>query len=466
MAAVGECPNCAGLRKEIAVLRTELDELRRVVRDLRARLNLNSQNSSRPPSSDLPSAPPRPKAPPSGRKPGGQPGHEGTTRQPFSFEQVDRHIPVRPPRCGRCSKALSADAAAAGEPRRQQVVEVPPGAAIVTEYVLENVRCPGCGATTQAEPPAEVDGVVGPRLQAVLAVLTGRFRLSKREAEELVEALYGEKARVSLGLVSDLEARTSEALAPAHAEAHAAVQKAPVAHADETSFPQRHKKGWLWTLCTESVAFYLHHEERSKKAAQELLGDFAGALVVDRWVSYRHYLLCQLCLAHLKRNFQELVDRGGPGASVGRAGLRALAAVFDLLDRFEKGEVTFESLARKVRPVRDTLFNVLYRGRSNADPKAAAISKDLIALWPAVWTFTRIRGVPPTNNLAERRLRPAVLWRKGSFGTASARGSRFLERILTVVQTLRLRGRSILEFIESAILAMRLGHEPPPLLSG
>ena len=244
-----------------------------------------------------------------------------------------------------------------GVPETRQVVDIPPSIAHVIEYAVESVCCAGCKAVTRGELPSHVTGVVGPRLQAILTVLTGRYRLSRREATDAIVALFGPKARISLGWVSELEDRTSSALAAPHDEAHRAVACAKLAHADETSFPQENKKGWLWTATTALVAFFLHDKSRGRQAAEKLLGTFRGILVVDRWVSYRHYakLMRQICLAHLKRNFQELVDRGRPARKVGKAGLAAIDAIFTLWAEYESGGVAFEQLSRRVRPVRKAL---------------------------------------------------------------------------------------------------------------
>lgn len=458
MAGVSDCPGCVQLRKEIEILRQEL-------RDLRGRLNLTSRNSSKPPSSDPPGAPPRPATPPSGRKQGGQPGHPGSTRALFAAADIDRTVPVRPERCGRCRKDFPRSALAAGEARRVQVVELPEAAATVTEYVIESLCCPGCGSITEGEAPGEVTGCIGPRFQASLAVLTGRYRGSRREVAELVEELYGPKARISLGWLSTIEARTATALGPAHEEARLAVQSAPLAHADETSYPEKFDKGWLWTASTDKTVFFIHDMERSRRAAKRLLGAFRGVLVTDRWRSYHHSKnRRQICLAHLMRNFKELVDRGGPAAKVGRAGLKILARVFALSADYEEGRVTFKSLRRRVTKIRLKFYDALSQGEKCTDSKAAGMCHDILWFFPCIWTFTRHEGTPLTNNLAERRLRPAVLWRKGSFGTQSDRGSRFLERILTVVQTLRIQGRSLIEFLTRTIRNDRLGRPAPRLL--
>ncbi|MGH9367859.1 MAG: IS66 family transposase [Thermoanaerobaculia bacterium] len=458
MAGLIDCPGCAELRKELAILRAE-------IRDLRARLNQNSQNSSRPPSSDPPFAPARPSSPGTGRKPGGQPGHEGTSRRVFAPREVDEAVPLRPSRCAKCRKTLPSRGSVSPEPRRIQVVEIPEVTATVTEYVLEGVCCPDCGCVTHAEPPADVTGCVGPRLQSILAVLTGRYRGSRREVAEAVQELFGPKAAISVGWLSRLEADTAAALEPAYEQARRAVQGASLAHADETSFPEKFKKGWLWTASTADVVFFRHDHERSARAARRLLGAFRGVLVTDRWKSYRHTKQRrQICLAHLKRNWQALVDRGGDAARIGRAALKILAKVFELSAACQEGRIPFRSLRRKISKLRLQLFAVLCRGEKCKDSKAAGMSRDVLSLFPCIWTFTRHEGCPTTNNLAERRIRPAVLWRKGSFGTQSDRGSRFLERMLTVVQTLRIQGRSLVTFIAETIRNARLGRPPPRLL--
>lgn len=437
-------------------------------RDLRGRLNLTSRNSSKPPSSDPVGAPPRPTAKPTGRKPGGQPGHPGAERRQFRPSEIDEHVAVlvAGSRCRRCRTPLSAGRRV--EPERRQIVEIPPAVATVTEYVVERVTCPGCGLTTCAPlPPGVPNGVVGPRMQAVLALLVGRFRLSRREAEEALVSLFGEKARVSLGWISGLEKKTCAALEGADRDVSDHVRRSPIVHADETSFREYRKKTWLWTASTALASLFRIDYGRTREAFHRLLGRaYAGTLVTDRWNSYHHHdkRRRQLCWAHLKRNLQDLVDRGKPADVVGRAGLRAVDEVFDAYDEYRTKGSMLSTLSRRIAPTRQRLFAALQRGKKNSDRKAAAFCKDVLTLFPCLWTFTRTEGVPPTNNLAERRIRPAVLWRKNSFGCHSASGSRFAERMMTVVQTLRAQGRDVLSFLEAAIRAALTGAKPPRIL--
>ena len=456
------------MRQELAALRLVVLQQQERIRDLEARLHLTSRNSSKPPSSDPPGAPPAPRQRPTGKKRGGQPGHEGKTRRWFPPEAVDEIVNVHPSRCRRCARALGAEAFGVLEAARHQVVEIPPSLACVTEYVLHRAVCSACGEATSAGLPEGVmPWAVGPRLQALLSTLSGRFRLSRREVLEAAEAFFGPKARLSLGTLLALERRTHLALQPAHEEAQSAVLATAVVHPDETVFYEGTHKSWLWVAATPRVAYYRIDAQRGRAAFHRLLPEFDGAIVVDRWKAYlRHpHAQRQLCWAHLKRNFQELVDRGSPATRVGRAGLKAVDAVFSGWRRHQGGHLSLPGLGRRLAPTRRQLERALKRGLKNADRKACAMSKDLLPQFECLWTFTKHDGMPPHNNLAERLIRPAVLWRKNCFGTQSERGSRFAECMLTVAQTLRLQGRSVLDYVERAIRAHRLGEPAPSLLN-
>lgn len=452
----------------MAALRLIVVQQQERIRELEAILNLTSRNSSKPPSSDPPGAPPAPRPRPTGRKRGGQPGHKGKTREWFPPQDVDEVVDVRPSHCNGCARPLEPEAFSTLDPGRHQVVEIPASMARVTEYVMHRAVCSACGEATSADLPEGVmPWAVGPRLQALLATLSGRFRLSRREVLEAAEALFGRKARLSLGTLLALERRTRRSLQPAHEEAQAAVLATPVVHPDETVFYEGTHKSWLWVAATPTVAYYRIDAQRGRAAFHRLLPDFDGAIVVDRWKAYlRHpHAKRQLCWAHLKRNFQELVDRGSPATRVGRAGLAAVDAVFTGWKRHQQGRLALPGLGRRLAPARRQLERALQRGLKNADRKARAMARDLLPQFECLWTFTRHDGMPPHNNLAERLIRPAVLWRKNSFGTQSERGSRFAECMLTVAQTLRLQGRSVLDFVERAICAHRLGEPAPSLLT-
>ena len=281
-------------------------ELEAIVRELLGRLGLDSRNSSKPPSSDPPGTPSGPTGgKPSGRKRGGQPGHRGKTRRRFRPEEIDVSTELSVQRCPCCGGEVGQGERP--EPSRHQVVGIPPTVAFVTEQVRERKRCPSCGTVARACLPADVPrGTIGARLQAVLALLVGRYRMSRRECREAVEALYGPKARISLGLLSAMETRTEACLDACCAEASAAIRKSPVAHADETSFGKGSAKSWLWTACNKWVSVLRIDRERSRRAFEKLLPDFAGVLVSDRYAAYDSHPpeLRQICWAHLKGVFR------------------------------------------------------------------------------------------------------------------------------------------------------------------
>src|SRR5215218_7445613 len=437
------------------------------VRNLEARLGQTSANSSRPPSSDPPQAPTRPKAPPTGHKRGGQPGHRGAFRALLPVEQVDEIVPVVPERCRHCEQPFPETAPGRrGRVWRHQVVELLPLAVRVTEYRMEVRRCPHCGKRIRAELPAGVPRrPFGPRLTAVVALLSGRYRLSRREVRQLLQDLW--QVRVSLGAVVRQEQAQSAALAPSVEEARAAVQQAAVVNLDETGWWQEQRRAWLWTVVTAELTIFRIDRRRSGAVVDALLrADFAGIVGSDRWSVYRRFPAEQraLCWAHLKRDFQGLVDRGEAAAPIGRWGLAEIERLFGLWHRFRAGEFDRGDLRQRVVPLQARLGRLLRRGQESPDRKAAALCRELTKWWAALWTFARVEGVEPTNNGAERALRPAVLWRKGSFGSDSEAGSRYAERLLTVAATSRQQGRRLLDFLVAAGEAALQGTAAPSLL--
>jgi transposase len=457
----------AALWLENAALRAEKAVLQARIRELEARLGQDSSNSSRPPSSDPPQAPLRQKAPPSGRKRGGQRGHRGTFRALLPVEQVDEFVAVVPERCRHCGRPFPGPA---GRRRsrvwRHQVVELLPLAVRVTEYQMAVRRCPPCGKRTRAAlPPGVPRRPFGPRLTAVVALLSGRYRLSRREVRELLQDLW--QVQVSLGAVVRQEQAQSAALAPVVEAARAAVQQADVVNMDETGWRQELKRAWLWTVVAAGLTVFHIDSSRGGIAVAAVLGaEYGGVVGSDRWSAYSRFPAERraLCWAHLKRAFQGLVDRGGEAAPIGRWGLAEIERLFALWHRFRAGEFGRDELRRSLIPLQARLGRLLRRGQENPDRKAAALCRELTKWWPALWTFARVEGAEPTNNAAERALRPAVLWRKGSFGSDSAAGSRFAERLLTVGASCRQQGRPLLAFLVAAVEAAVRGSSPPSLL--
>ena len=428
---------------------------------LEERLALTSHNSSKPPSSDPPTAPP-PKKPGSGRRPGGQPGHEGHQRTLVPIEQVDHVFVLTPDQCGGCGATLRG---VDPDPHRHQVVEIPPVRPEVREWQMHALSCGTCGCVTRAKLPTSVPiGGFGPRVQGTAALLSGVYRLSHRATKEAMADLFG--VTFGLGMVSKFEQAASTALAEPVKDAHAHAVKAPVAHVDETGWREQRKRAWMWVMATPLVTIFLIHSSRGAVAANKLLQEFAGYLVTDRWCVYNRWsvFLRQLCWAHLKRDFTKMSERTGDSAALGALLLEEHKKMFARWHRVRDGTLARSTFQRDMRPIRARVEQLLAAGTRSTNKATAGMCREILKLAPALWTFVFVEGVAPTNNFGERQIRRAVMWRKTSFGTHSAAGSRFVERIMTTSATLRQQGRNVVEFVMSAMDAQARGLPPPSML--
>jgi transposase len=446
--------------KQLASLReqvTEVDDLKAEVAELRERLGQNSSNSSKPPSSDPPSFKSQPRREPKGRKRGGQPGHQGSTRSLLPAEEVDRLVELKPAACAGCGRRLrGADPA----PERRQVSEVPVARVEVSEYRRHALRCAACGALTRADWPAGVSGTsFGSRAQAVVGYLTGRLGASHRDVAEAMAVLYG--LRMSTGSVSAIQRQLSHALAAPTAEAARFVRQQVAQHVDETGWRECGRMKWLWVNATRDVTAFEVHEARSAEAARQVISAEAkGVVTTDRYRAYDWLpgRRRQVCWAHLARDFQAMAERGGESQEIGEALLRQVKRLFKLWHKARDGDLARERLAASMKSVRRSVRQLLQAGVRCGHQKTERTCANVLAVERSLWTFLRVEGVEPTNNAAERALRRAVLWRRKSFGTQSAAGSRFVGRVLTAVTTLRQQGRDVLEYLAVVCLAA-LGGE-------
>jgi transposase len=399
---------------------------------------------------------------PSGRSAGAQPGHEGRGRSLLSVDQVDDLVPVKPSGCCHCGHVLVGDDPG---PQRHQVIEIPPVRPHVTEYQLHTLRCPHCQRLTQAELPGNVPRTpFGPSVHAWGSLLSGAYRISKRNVSALLSDAFG--LQISPGAVSRMERRVSEALASPMAEAFEYVRQQSAAHLDETGWRERRQKAWLWTAVTELVTVFAIRLHRGREVARELLGDDTTAIVgSDRYTAYSYLPVeqRQTCWAHLERTFEKFVERRGEAGQIGQALLEDTHQLFTWWHRVRDGTLKRSSFRTYVSGLRRQVRFQLNWGMLFADPKTARTCANVRAIEPALWTFTRCEGVEPTNNAAEQALRHGVLWRKGSFGTHSPEGSRFVERMLTVQETLRKQKRDVLAYLTAACQAS-LHQRPAPSL--
>ena len=455
------CPGCLERDDRIAALE-------RRVAELEARLATNATNSGTPPSANPAGAPKPVTKKPTGKKPGGQPGHPAHLKRRLPPERVTTVITFVPERCGHCQEPLPPNPGPDDPaPTWHQVAELPDMAAHVTEYPGHSRTCPGCGEVTHAPIPQDLKAhSVGPRLAAALSYLAGSHHVSKRGLEEIAQDVFD--VPLALGTVANLERQMSAALAPAHAEALQVVRDADVKHVDETSWKLAGQLCWLWVAAAGTVAAFLIHARRGREALAALVGEtIQGFVCSDRWSAYAKLSpWCrQICWAHLRRDFQKLVDRGGAAARLGKKLQRITDRVFEEWHLFRGGTFGRRALQNHLDGEARELERLLRAGRRCADAKAATFCENVLALLPAVWRFVVTDGIEPTNNHAERLLRRGVLWRKNAFGCSSAAGCRFVERLLTVVQTRRLQGRSVLRYLYEALVAHRHALPAPSLLS-
>jgi len=467
-----EQPDCPGCRQRdvlITALQQQVRALEARVRDLEEHLGRNSSNSSIPPSANPPQAPSPVRKLPTGRKPGGQPGHDAHLRQRLPAERLtEPTVHLVPDICAVCHDDLPyAPSADDPEPRWHQVVELPEMPVQVTEYQAHGRTCRHCGHLTWATIPNAIrNHVCGARLTATMAFLSGALHVSKRGIEEFVETVL--QTPIALGTVSHLEQEMSAALADAHLEAQQAVQQAEAKNVDETGWKQAGVQRWLWGAATAWVACFIIAPTRGAAGLAALLGQrIKGIISSDRWSVYGQLKLGmrQLCWAHLKRDFQKLVDRGGAAKEYGELGLAAVGILFHEWHLF-RGGASRAALQRELEPLRAAVRSWLEAGARCPDAKAATLCGNLLAVEPALWTFLYKKDVEPTNNHMERLLRSGVLWRKNAFGCHSESGCRYVERILTVVQTLRLQKRPVLDFLYRSVCSHRSGHPSPRLLLG
>ena len=432
------------------------------VDELERRLDQNSSNSSKPPSSDPPGTQREPKKSPSGKSPGGQPGHKGSFQKPFPEDRVDESKAVVPERCEHCDHALKGRDS---KPHRHQVVELPPIELFIKEYLLHALKCGRCGKVTRGKLPKDASArMMGPRLTALTALLSGSFRMSKREVQAFLKAVF--ELDIALGTVTRCEEVVTAAIEPAVKEAIVYARAQPYANMDETGWKERRETAWLWTLDTALVTVFRIDAKRSRDAMKELLGDFAGVLGSDRFGAYSAYWRRrQLCWAHLLRDFEAMrAMRGKPG-SIGRRLLSRARRIFVLWHRVKDGKLSRKKFKKRL-PYHQLSLEALLREGADLvhGKKIRNTCRRILKLRKSLWTFAHIKGVEPTNNSAERALRPAVLWRKGSFGTHSPKGSRFAQSILTVRATLKKQGRDLFGFLTQACQATLTGNKGPSLL--
>ena len=400
------------------------------------------------------------------RKAGGQPGHRGSGRKLAPGDQVDEIVDHYPDACGGCGYEFAgSERTPSRRPGRHQVSELPPVAVVLTEHRCHRLRCPGCAAKTKGELPAAVaESAFGPDLQAALVTMTARNRVSRRDMSELARDLFG--IVVSVGSVDQICRRASRALAGPHEALLASVLGSPALNVDETGWLTAGEQRTLWTATSPGAAVFRVAEDRHRDRLDELIGGYPGIVCSDRWWAYdRLDPECrQACWQHLKRDFRRHAEGLAEQKAFGEAGMALTRRLFKVWHAFGEHQDR-RRLRREMKPIQTELRKLLEHGarKSKRTRYHGRFARNLLKIWPALFTFVTVEGVEPTNNAAERSLRGPVIHRKLSHGTRTTDGERFIERALSASVTCRLQGRSLYTYLSELLTAHPRGDPLPTL---
>jgi transposase len=452
--------------EQIQRLEMRVGEQNERIAQLERRVGRNSRNSSQPPSADPPGSQPRRGKDPSGRAPGAQPGHGGSGRELLPISAVDEVVVHWPTECD-CGYVFGeGELIGVGAPVRHQVEELPRLAVTVTQHQCPRVRCPDCGKRARAALPAEVAAsAFGPRFHAAVAVLSVRNRVSRRDVVECCEQLFG--ARICSGTVDAILERVADALAEPNADLLDRVRAAKALNMDETGWRTAGERRALWGAFTDRHAVLRVRADRHEDHAKALLGDTAAIVTSDRWWAYAHLPLKrrQICWAHLRRDFKAHAEGLGAENEFGEHGLRICDELFWAWEIYQHTgdrhdlKLRVRALRRELKPILRT-----YAGKAPRYKYTRGIARNLLKIWPALWTFANHNRAQPTNNHAERALRGAVIYRKLSLGSQSDDGERRIEALLSIHTTCRLQRRPLHDYLVNALSAHNRG-DPVPLLA-
>jgi len=461
-----------------ASIRALVQSLSEQLGHIEEKLNKNPKNSSKPPSSQGFGQKIKTKA---SRKrksdKGSQPRQAKKLRPSEACTEIHE---IKPKICQSCGERLKGTDQ---HPHRHQVIELPPIEIEVREYRLHQLKCGVCGETTTAELPQGVSSLgYGERISATIGLLSSPpYRQSYRQLCQVMSELFN--VDISRGAVGRLRAELLEAISPSVAEAKTYVQSQPVINSDETSFSQGNRdggnpqgrQGWLWVMLSPLVSFFEVTLNRSQKTAKDLIGqDYQGIVISDRYSAYNWIELSQrqACWAHLKRDLTAIAERPGVSHEIGEALLARQRRLFRWWYSWREGNLSRELFLEAVGQLRAGFRQILEEatslsisaGAKTPLAKTVRTCRQLLKVESTLWTFVYCPGVEPTNNAAERALRPAVIWRRTSFGSQSLQGSRFVAGMLTVTASLQAQGRSVLDWLSDAFLAARSGSTPPSLI--
>lgn len=462
----GKAPKASTLEEANEIIKA----LWHIIQDLTEKLKINSKNSSLSPSKDKSIQPKsnikrnenRKKHP---KKQGAQPGHKKHARIMLPIDKVDHVVACHP--AGQCDCGGKIELIKSIH-RRHQQHEFPVIRPIVTEYQIHAGVCMHCQSKIVGKLPANVSAsMLGPRATAMTAHLSGTYRISKKNIVDIYRDVFD--FTLSVGMVCKAEKTVSAALSgPVTQAKHYIRSSNQVAvNADETGFKEKGKSMWAWIAVSCFVAVFLIRRSRDKKVSQELLGkNFNGILSSDRYSAYQWVANenRQICWAHLDRDFRKISERYGSSSAIGADLLDQTNHLFHFWHQFKDGYLDREVLKKKTKPIRVFIEGLLRKGIRSKNKKTSGTCRNILSYGPALWRFIFTPDIEPTNNLAERLIRTIAIWRKTSFGTQSKSGSKYMERIMSVVATCKLQKRNILDYLTLAVTSFVTKSSFPSLL--
>ena len=453
------------LQAQIDVLLVKNAALEARIVELLARLNTNSTNSSKPSSTDSPfHTKPKPPQPPSGKKPGGQIGHKPHNRE--MLEPTPGEIYSCPlAQCQHCKADLDDSTVLPGKQSVHQVVEVV-SQAVVKNYITEQHKCGKCGKKSRAPlPPGVPPTAAGPHLQAIITALIGKYNLSRVDTKDAISQMFG--VDLSVGAIHNVTPRAAQAVAPAMEEVLQALIAAATKHCDETGWRHCDKLAWLWVVTNPTIGAYFHIDQRrTREAFAKLLPELLGVIHTDRWSVYDiiDAILHQLCHAHLRRDIQALVDLKDSAGAIGAEFLKASDAMFKIWHRFKNGVIDRAQMVLDMVPVQADWRELAKIATHHEHKKVKALGKDLIKQWDSLWPFLQHDGAEPTNNHAERIVRPGVILRKTNGGTGCDSGADFVAKMQGVIATAKCHGVKLVGWLTAAFEAYWDSARPQPML--
>jgi len=448
----------AQLMEENELLRDRI----RVLEEKIARLEKDSNNSSKPPSSDIVKPQRAIRQTRRKRKRGGQRGHRKFQRPSFTPEQIDKVIEYELP--DQDSKGL--------DPLDEwfvlQQVELPKKMYTVTEHRARKYRNPLTGKIQITPIPAAIrqGGLLGARFTALMAFLKAGCHVSYGTLQQFCREMYG--LDISRGMLSKAVQKVSQALKEPYEQLVRHLPEQAYLGVDETGHKDQGKLHWSW--CFQGEGFSVFHIDRSRgsQVLKEVLGEtFAGTLGCDYYGAYRKYrregdVTVQYCLAHLIRDIRFLAEHKEKRlARWGGKLLGWMRKLFETLHRAEKYTARgFQNAMKQIQA------GFLRQVRRPPDHKWA---KKLARRFKGraaehYFRFLTDPQVEPTNNSTEREIRHVVIDRRVTQGTCGPAGMRWSERAWTIIASCKKQGRNVFEFIHKAILAFWTKRKSPSLL--